>query len=255
MITRWWVLVVAMAVATPLVAGCDAVSSLFEGSNDSDDDDDDNDDNDDGDKQKKRKAKKGKQAKAPSVPLSPYVVDHLKIARQAAGCDGTKPIEPWCTAAAGFASGSPGKPGTGTVLGLATFVQTKGASSATLSKRQHLASLSFRSSASRTHAFLAKVTPDNATERLEVDRVERTLLKLFAGGRSQLTVSPNMGGYLDGLPAKIKYEAMPHRNGYSVKGGSNAELRRVGDYWVAVEVPRKNPAGIWFSVFHDAPYR
>ncbi|MBW2458741.1 MAG: hypothetical protein JRI68_29855 [Deltaproteobacteria bacterium] len=252
MIARWWSLALAVALSPPLVTGCDAVSSLFEGNSDSDDDDDDNDDDD---KPKKKKEKKSKKAKSPDAALTPFIAQHLEIARQAAGCSGSQPIEPWCTAAAGFTAGTPAKPTKRTHLGLATFVQTKGASPGTLKQHQHLASLSFRSSGSRTFAFIAKVSPDDASERIEVARVESLLLQWFGGGRPPVRVSLGMAGYLDGLPAKTKYEAVAHDHGYAVKGGTNAELRRVGDYWVTAEVPRKNPAGIYFSVFHDTTYR
>lgn len=47
---------------------------------------------------------------------------------------------------------------------------------------------------------------------------------------------------------------MKHANGYKLDGGSDADLRKVGKYWVSVEIPKKDPAGIWLSVFTNQAY-
>ncbi|MBI2389256.1 MAG: hypothetical protein HYV09_06545 [Deltaproteobacteria bacterium] len=86
----------------------------------------------------------------------------------------------------------------------------------------------------RRSAFLAPMT------------VVRLLLVAF--------VSATVPACLDGLPKKAQYELQRHDNAYKLDGGSNADVRKVGKYWVAVEIPRKDPAGIRLSVFTNQPF-
>jgi hypothetical protein len=189
---------------------------------------------------------------AADAPLDPFVKRHLEILLTAAEC-GTAPLEPWCMAAKGFASARPAPVKHGTLLGVATFVQTDGASRATLAKYTKTASFSTRSGAP-SHALIADVKGDNPSEEAELTTLRGQIFDHFAGKQVTFSTSAPLVGYLGSLVERAKYPMNPTPNGYKLEGGSNADVRKVGAAWVAVEVPARNPAGIWFNVFTEKSY-
>jgi hypothetical protein len=216
-------------------------------------------DEDEDDEPKTKKKKKKTETENEASPLDPFVEKHLAIALDAASCeDDSDAIEPWCLAARGFAKAdAPTFPGTTTMIGVATFVQTKGASAATLEKYSQLASLAFRKGDEKSQKFalLSQIKPDGATEVAETHRITKLMFDHFGGKSVTIRVNETMGDYLDGLPDRAKYEVKEQDSGYRIEGGSEADVRKVGKVWVAVEVPKKDPAGIWFSVFSTKAYR
>ncbi len=235
-----WLLASVLALALP---GCPSKEASDKGNKD-----------EEGSSKKKTKDDKGKgDDEGGTAEVDPFAKDHLAIAKKIA-C-GDSPLEPWCTAAKGFAKATRAKlPDTGTLLGVTTFVQTKGASAETFEKHLHLSSAAFKNDGDDSAAFIAQVKPDSASEQKEVQRLTDLLFDAFAG--KKVTLDPNAGlrGYLDGLPKKAKYALEKHEGGYKVAGGAHADLRKVGKYWVAVEIPPKDPAGIWWSVFSTQAY-
>lgn len=213
-------------------------------------------DDDEGSKKKKKKAAKEDDEGSEGESLDPFARDHLAIAKKAAHCDDeSEAIEAWCLAARGFAKATrPKLPETGTLLGVTTFVQTDGASAETLEKYTHLSSLAFRNDGDEAFGFVAEVKGQTADEKTETKRVVDVIFDQIAGKKGQIEAETPMRNYLDGLPKKAKYPLEKHDNGYKLDGGSNADLRKVGKYWVTVEIPRKDPAGIWLSVFTNQPY-
>lgn len=201
---------------------------------------------------KKKKAKDDDEGGG-TAEVDPFAKDHLAIAKKVA-C-GDEPLEPWCTAAKGFAKAARAKlPDTGTLLGVTTFVQTKGASAETFEKHGHLSSLSVKNDGDDSTAWITEVKGDTTAEQKETVRIGELLFKHFAG--KKVTLDPNTGlrTYLDGLPKKAKYGLKKHEGGYTFDGGSKADLRKVGKWWVSVEIPQKDPAGIWLSVFSTQAY-
>jgi len=185
--------------------------------------------------------------------VDPFAKDHLAIAKKIA-C-GDPALEPWCTAAKGFAKASRAKlPDTGTLLGVTTFVQTKGASADTLEKHLHLSSAAFKNDGDDSTAWITEVKAESKAEQKEVRRLTDLLFDGFAGKKVTLDPNADLRGYLEGLPKKAKYALEKHGGGYKLKGGSHADLRKVGKVWVTTEVPQKDPAGIWLSVFSAQAY-
>jgi hypothetical protein len=216
------------------------------------------DDDDEGSSKKKKskKTEKDDEEGEGDDALDPFAKDHLAITKKAARCDDeSEAKEPWCLAANGFAKAERAKlPETGTFVGVTTFVQTKGASPATLEKYTHLSSLAFRADGDEVLGWVTEVKPDTPAETTEVERIRDKVFAQFAGKKAKIEAEAGLRGYLDGLPKKAKYKLEKHAHGYKLDGGSYADLRKVGKYWVAVEVPRKDPAGIWLSVFTNQPY-
>jgi hypothetical protein len=175
-----------------------------------------------------------------------FVSDHL--GKLAAACAKQR-IDPWCRATE-YARAKRGEaPAAGTRLGVTSFVVTAGVDPASLEKHRRLSSLAARSDGDKVYALVASVSPRNPTGQQEVARLLPLVLAQIEGGPTPEVKEPGMSQYLEGLPSRASYPLAPQPTGWSVQGGSNADLRRVGDVWVAVEVPRNNPAGIWLSVF------
>lgn len=178
-----------------------------------------------------------------------FVQSHLNLLKQYAGCNSAAADKLWCrftgfNTAAKVAALNPG-----VYLGVTTFVQTNGGSAATLGKFTRLSSLAVRKSDAGFVALIATVNPQNDTGKAEVARLAPLVRGQIEGGAKPEIKEPGLNGYISSLPERAKYPLVQHKNGFTVNGGSKADLRKVGDTWVSIEVPQKNPAGMWITVF------
>ena len=242
---NWSYAVLALALALGSSFGCDKLAG---GSGDGKNDERKKSDDDDG--------KDKKKDDAPARTLAdedPFVAKHLELLAKAADCKGKDRIEHWCLIAEGFVSGERGVPSVGVKVGTTTFVVTEDASVATLDKFATLSCLAVRKDG-KTFAGITTVKPDNAAEQASVDASREDLVAVFAGERKSIRMTPDLLGYVESLPATAKYPTEKSDTGFKIVGGSNADVRRVKSHWIAVEVPRKNPLGIYVSIFTDRPY-
>lgn len=77
------------------------------------------------------------------------------------------------------------------------------------------------------------------------------MVALGAVGARPIAVPLGLYGYFGGRSAAAQYPVARAGNGWQYQGGSFADIRRVGEHWVAIEVPQNDPAGIYVSVFAD----
>ena len=194
-------------------------------------------------------------AAPPAPPLDPFVEKHLALIDVAAKCGGADAIEPWCSSAKGFASGTAAPIPAGAKLGVTTFIETANASPETMAKHQHLSAFAVHQDGASTSGWISEIKANNDGERADLAVVTSALIDRLASKATPLGVKADLASYLDGLPQSGKYAAVRHPSGYVLQGGSSADVRKVGATWVSVEVPRNNPAGVWFSVFSEAAYR
>lgn len=178
-----------------------------------------------------------------------FVQNHLNLLKQYAGCTSAGADKLWCRFTGFNSAQKSAPPNPGVYLGVTTFVQTNGGSSATLVKFARLSSLAVRKNGDGFAALIATVNPQNDTGKAEVGRLAPLVRQQIEGGAKPDIKEAGLSGYISSLPERAKYAMVANKNGYTLNGGSKADLRRVGDTWVSVEVPQKNPAGMWITVF------
>ncbi len=178
-----------------------------------------------------------------------FTQNHLGLLKQYAGCTSAAADKLWCRFTGFTAAEKSAAPNPGVYLGVTTFVQTNGGSAATLGKFSRVSSLAVRKSGAESVALIATINPQNDTGKAEVARLLPLVRKQIEGGAKPEIKEPGLSGYISSLPERAKYPMVQHKNGFTLNGGSKADLRRVGGVWVSIEVPQKNPAGIWITVF------
>ncbi len=184
----------------------------------------------------------------------PYVAKHLKLLLEAASCGAAdKRMEAWCQVAEGFPNGTSSVPSKGVKVGLTTFVVTAEATRETLDKYQTLSCLGVGKGGD-TFASITSVKPDSDAETKSAAAAQLDVLSVLKGGRRDIQMTPDLKSYVDSLSAAAKFPTKKTDKGFRIEGGSNADVRRVGTTWLAVDVPAKDPKGLYISIFTDAGY-
>jgi hypothetical protein len=175
-----------------------------------------------------------------------FVAQHIE--RLASACK-SKPLQPWC-AATGFAQVGPTDgPSPGTVLGLTTFLTTEGDVTVGLEKYLAVSRLDVVDSGGKTAVHVSSIRPNNAAGKDEVRRLIPLVRQHLGGASAPVVEEPGLKNYLSTTNSRSLTALIPHSLGWSMEGRSKGDFRKVGDLWVVVEVPQKNPAGVWLNLY------
>ncbi len=181
--------------------------------------------------------------------------DLLRELSSAAQCDKPRSVfRAWCPA-----SLSRWKTGTAADLGRGervligvTVVLRKGKSVRdALSNKVSVSALAIRHVGKKRFGLIATVTPNNKSERKMLAEAAFELALVLKGASNSAKLDKNLYGYLVSLPKAAKYPLVKRHHGWFMNATSSTELRRVGQFWVAVERPSSGPKGIFVSVFTD----
>jgi hypothetical protein len=200
---------------------------------------------------------------APPAPVATaydaqYIATHLMRARAEAGCDALAagPTTVFCPALRGWDTGTQGALPAGPVAlaGVTTWIPTSTPFAEADAQHRRLSFLGIRTDA--TGRYGALVSP-GANMPMESAAVAQALGTVSAaaptGSSAPLGLSFGLHGFANGQAQQARYPIATTGQGWQLQGGSFADIRRVGNTWVAIEVPRRNPAGLYFSVFVDSP--
>ena len=99
--------------------------------------------------------------------------------------------------------------------------------------------------------MITSITPDNDSESQMMAEAVFNLALFFKGRAQTVPIGNDLLGYIRGLPAGASHPVTLGKHGWRFEGEATAEVRRVGDFWVAVETPREGPPGIFVSIYTD----
>jgi hypothetical protein len=169
----------------------------------------------------------------------------------AAGCPSeTAPQRVWCVAADGFATGTRGTlPTTAQPLLGVTVEVEPGRSASDMWATISLSDLAIRGTEGHWTGKITTVRPSDPSEEKAVASAVMGIAAVLKGKAASAPIEKGLFGYLASLPASYPLTEAP--NGWTLPGASTAELRRVGDYWVAIESPTAGRPGIFVSIFTD----
>jgi hypothetical protein len=189
---------------------------------------------------------------APATPPKPTGDGRDSVLAQlhdAAHCDvAASPWRPWCIAADGWAKATeaPLPPGTLSMPGLTVEIETGTSVADALTNKVHLSALAI----SNGKVKIVQVTASNPGEEQMMAQAVADLSTVFKGIAASAVLPPDLAGYLGGLGDKASYPTTRAGTGWTWKGASAGELRKVGDFWVAIEVPDA-ANGLWVSIYTD----
>ncbi len=71
------------------------------------------------------------------------------------------------------------------------------------------------------------------------------------GKGASVTLAAPLYKYVTGLPGQVKYPLARAGAEWRFTGQSDARLRKLGAFWVVVELPHDGPEGIFVSIYTD----
>ena len=172
---------------------------------------------------------------------------------KAVGCPSdSAPQRVWCVATDGWAKGTAAALADGdhVLLGLTIELQQGKSVDDAIQKKVSVSALALRVKKGKVLARLTNVMPESAAEEQMVGEAVFGLAAYFKRRAETATAPKDLYDYVQTLPPKADHAAKPGKLGWTFSGASAAELRRVGDDWVVIEVPAKKD-GVWVTIFTE----
>jgi len=196
------------------------------------------------------------EAKTPAPPpgaAGPHAAQLAELAKAANCDDPASPMRVWCIAATGWATGTAAAlpDGDATLPGLTVELEDGKPVGDALTNKVTFSALALHPADGKEMAKITMVKPENDQEAQMTMEAVAALALVFKGKAPAAKLPQGLAGYLSTLPAKADYELTKGDHGWGWTGASTAELRKVGENWVAIETPTKGATGIWVTLFTD----
>ena len=186
-----------------------------------------------------------------------FIAAHLARARAEAGCDATPTAQlgVFCPALVGWDQGAaaPLPGGSITLAGVTTWIPTLGSFAALDTAQRTFSMLALRADATGRHGRVVTARPESPAESLAAAKALTSVVeRMRSNDAAPLPLDRGLVDFGGAQAARAEYPVASSGVGWQLVGGSFADIRRVGNRWVAIEVPRNAPAGLYFSVFWDS---
>jgi len=190
---------------------------------------------------------------APPAAADPNAARLAELATAARCDDPASPLRVWCIAATGWATGEAAElpAGDAALPGLTVELQDGKPVDQALMDAVTFSALALHAAGGAEMARITMVKPESDDEMKMTMEAVAGLTMVFKGKDATATLPADLSGYLATLPAKADYPVSKGDHGWTWKGGSTGELRKVGDSWVAIETPTRGATGIWVNIFTD----
>lgn len=97
--------------------------------------------------------------------------------------------------------------------------------------------------------FVTDIPPVNASEQKMLDAAAAAVTDALTRRVPRAELPRSLLELLDTLP--IKYPVVRATNEWRYSGPAEGRIRRVGDAWVVIEIPKGGPAGAILSIYTD----
>jgi hypothetical protein len=176
----------------------------------------------------------------------------LKKLHDAACSSPASPHRLWCLAD-GYATAPAGElpGGEKAVVGLSIGLSEDFPAEQSLSNNVSLSALGISGGGSRK-AWISSIKPNTPGEQKDVGEAVFNVAAVLKDKAAPASLAPTLFNYVRSLPGKAKYPLARGKKGWVIQGPAAADVRRVGAYWVAVELPAARPIkGVYLSIFTD----
>lgn len=154
----------------------------------------------------------------------------------------------WCSVD-GFGAGTRAPLPQGAMVGLTIGLSEDFPAEQSLQRNVELSALGATSRAAGPFAWITSIKPKSPAESQSVGAGVASAAAFFKQGSPEIRLDASLFGYVEGLSASAKYPLQQAPSGWRIAGPATTELRKVGDVWVAIEVPPARPLrGIYVSI-------
>jgi hypothetical protein len=169
----------------------------------------------------------------------------------AARCPGSRRV--WCIPSGGWAQGDAAElPAEDRALvGVTIGLERERDDADLLATEVALSVLALRTSGSGRVALITDVPPENPSEKRVVRAAISSIGKVVKGEAERVELAPSLARHIETYVAQASYPLSRQGDAWTMVGKSNARLRKVGRVWVAIEVPRAGPEGIFVSLYPE----
>jgi hypothetical protein len=131
-----------------------------------------------------------------------------------------------------------------------SFILSDGPVAANLQQQQKLSVLALRHAEGQ--AFADITSPRGRAGDLAPAHAASSIVTALTNNNPGPIYLPRgLFGFFNGRSALAQFPIASAGNGWQIQGGSFADLRRVGNNWIAIEIPRSSARGIYVSIFVD----
>jgi hypothetical protein len=188
---------------------------------------------------------------ATRLPDDAIVETMLERLGRAARCPESRRV--WCIAANGWAEGAaaPLPAATRVLVGISVGLERDRGEQDLLAVDVSLSALALRVDGERRFGLITDIPPENPAEQRLVRDAVTSVGRVLKGDAERVELAPSLSRYAAGLGAQASYPLERTAGEWRMTGKSNARLRKIGGVWVAVEVPRAGPEGIFVSLYPE----
>jgi hypothetical protein len=195
-----------------------------------------------------------RRAPAPSLPprLSDDGIIDLMLARmgRAARCPGSRRV--WCIPSEGWARGEVAElPADRAFVGITIGLERDRDDADLLATEVVLSVLALRGAGGERRGLITDVPPENPAEVRVVRAAISSIGRVLKGDDERVELAPALGRLAETYVDQAEYPLAREGAAWTMVGKSNAYIRKVGRAWVAIEVPRSGPQGIFVSLYPE----
>jgi hypothetical protein len=191
----------------------------------------------------------------PRMPQDQLVATMLARLGEAAACGGgSGKKRVWCVASDGWGRGTAAALPAGALLGVSVALRADVPVADLLAGEASLSALAIRSEGGAAFGLVTDIPAKNAAGQRLVASAMAEVAKAVRGEAARARVGRDIAGYARTLPPSAPYPLARSESEWRMSGKvSEARLRKVGDAWVVVEIPKATdgPEGIFVSIYTD----
>jgi hypothetical protein len=190
-------------------------------------------------------------ARPPRMSDDALIESMLARVGAAAGCPASKRV--WCIAAEGWGHGAaPELPaGEQVLIGVSVALEREREDDELLATEVSLSALALRGPGDGRRGLITDIPPENPAETRVVRAAVSSVGRVLKGQDDRVELAPSLRRFADGLAAQASYPLSRAGGAWVMTGKSNARIRKVGSVWVALEVPRDGPEGVFLSLYPE----
>lgn len=184
---------------------------------------------------------------------SDIAVRLLKKLNTAACSSPSSPHRVWCIAGSYEIAPAGELPSGETALvGLTIGLSDDFPAEQSLTNNVSLSSLGLKGSGGDRMGWISSIKPNSPGEQKDVGEAVFNVSAVFKGSAPSAALPQTLYNYVRSLPGKAKYPVARGKKGWIIRSAAVADVRRIGAYWVSVELPAARPIkGIYLSIFTD----